>query len=61
MERVYRSYRLDERRAGRLRQEIRQTQYEMLELHHQFQVELRQHLTKSEFDRLQRRLRDDDD
>jgi hypothetical protein len=61
LERLYRSYRFDDGRAGRLRAEVRQTQYELLELHHRFQVELRQHLTRREFDRLQRRLRDDDD
>jgi hypothetical protein len=58
LEELYRRYRVDERRSARLRQEIRQTQYELLDLHHRFQTELRTILTEDEFERLQRRLRE---
>jgi chromosome segregation ATPase len=55
---LYRRYDYDNRRCQNLRREIRDIQSQMLELHHRFQVELRVVLTKSEFDRLQRELRE---
>jgi Spy/CpxP family protein refolding chaperone len=54
LEAVYWSYRIDEARCRRLRQLIRQTQDQLLDLHHQFQLDLRRQLTPAEFDQLQR-------
>ena len=54
LEQVYWSYRIDVARCRRLRQLIRQTQDQLLDMHHQFQLDLRRLLTPAEFDQLQR-------
>jgi Spy/CpxP family protein refolding chaperone len=59
LEELYREYEYEENRARRLRREIRDLQSQLVELHHRLQAGLRSILTKSEFERLQRRLREE--
>jgi septal ring factor EnvC (AmiA/AmiB activator) len=58
LEDLYRQYDYNHSRCTRLRREIRDLQSQLLELHHRFQVELRVILTREEFDRLQKELRE---
>jgi Spy/CpxP family protein refolding chaperone len=58
LDELYGKYRFDESRCQRLRQQIEETQHRLLELHHQFQVDLRAILTEPEFMRLQQALRE---
>lgn len=53
LEGIYARAEIDEARARRLRLEIHEIQGQMLELHHQFQVEIRKILTADQFTRLQ--------
>ncbi len=57
LEECYRTYRFDERHCRRLHQALRQTQDQLLELHHQFQIELRSLLTEAEYEMLQQEFR----
>jgi Spy/CpxP family protein refolding chaperone len=57
LEAVYSRYEMEEPRARRLRQEIHDIQGQMLELQHEFQLELRKILTPSQFERVQQALR----
>lgn len=56
LEALYRGYDLDERHSRRVRQEIRDVQEQLLQLHDGFQVELRQIMSRSQFERLQQGL-----
>lgn len=58
LEQLYRSYRYDEEACRRLQRVIRDTQDQLLELHHRFQRELRAILTEGEFNALQQNLRE---
>jgi len=48
---LYQQYELDERTAQRLQSSIRQTQGDILKLHHEHHKQLRRILTKEQFDR----------
>jgi Spy/CpxP family protein refolding chaperone len=54
LEELYRAYRFDEQRCRRMHQLIRQTQDQLLELHHRFQIQMRVLLTPTEYELLQR-------
>jgi hypothetical protein len=56
LEELYQSFRFDSTQCQRLHQGIRQTQDQLLALHHRFQMELRTLLTEAEFDMLQRQF-----
>jgi len=53
---LYRRYEMDERRAAQLRSQIHDIQGQVLQLHHEFQIELRKLLTPAQFERLQQVL-----
>jgi hypothetical protein len=57
LEQQYSSYHLDEKLCRRLQQEIRITQDQLLEMHHNFQIKLRGLLTETEFEMLQQKFR----
>jgi len=57
LEAVYGRYEMEEPRARRLRLEIHDIQGQMLDLQHEFQLELRKILTPPQFERLQQALR----
>jgi Spy/CpxP family protein refolding chaperone len=56
LEGLYSQYDLDGRQTRQVRKEIRHIQEQLLQLHERFQVELRQILTRSQFERLQQEL-----